>query len=98
MDRVILGDKTETNGDNMNSTIDISSAGKVLAGSESPSISPRITRSEESFTAAQKFARTRLWHWRVSDILEGVAGVLVLLYLLGVIGLAFLVLFYTFSR
>jgi hypothetical protein len=82
----------------MNSTLDLSSAGKVLALGEVPTTTSEITTPEKSVTAERNVAGSQLSHWRASDILEGFVGVLAVLYLLGIVALGLALLFYTFNR
>ena len=94
----MLEDKRGSKVTNMNSTLNLSSADELLALEEVSSTTSEITIPEKSVTSERKSVASRPSYWRASDILEGVVGVLAVLYLLGIVALGLALLFYTFNR
>ena len=81
----------------MNTTLRIDAASGANAANQAPTITSAITKAEQSTKEAISNligSSVRL----VPLILEGFAGVLVVLYLLGVCAFAAALLFHTFSR
>ncbi len=85
-------------GSNLNSMLNMTSASGVLAVDEAPIITSGTTKSEKSPTGATNFIRIRLPLWHAAEMLEGFAGVVTVLYMLGVVAFGVALLFYTFSR
>jgi hypothetical protein len=83
---------------NMYTTLDISPASEVLLADEVPAITSRKAKSEKSVSGARNLIWIRQTLWDVTEMLQGIAGVFVVLYLLGAVALGVAVLFYTFSR
>jgi hypothetical protein len=81
----------------MNTTLRIDAASGADAGNQVPAITSAIIEAEQSTTEAISNlmgSSVRL----APAILQGFAGVLVMVYLLGACALAAALLFYTFSR
>jgi hypothetical protein len=96
----------------MNTTLRIDAANGANAGNQVPAITSAIIEAEQSTTEAitsaiveaeqstKEAISSLTWSLvrLVPAILQGFAGVLVMLYLLGACALAAALLFYTFSR
>ena len=96
----------------MNTTLRIDAASGVDAGNQAPTITSALIEAEQSTTEAISSAIVEagqstteaISSWVQSSarlapaILQGFAGVLAMLYLLGAWALAAVLLFYTFSR
>jgi|HubBroStandDraft_6_1064221.scaffolds.fasta_scaffold1753110_2 hypothetical protein len=82
----------------MNAMLNISSASGVLTPDEVPAITSGTINSETKLTGALKLIRMRPWLSYAAALLQGVAGALAVLYLLGAIALGVALLFYTFNR
>jgi hypothetical protein len=85
-------------GYNMNSMLNIISANGVSAVDEAPAITSGTTKSGKSVRGATNFIQVRLPLWHAAEMLEGFAGVVMVLYMLGVVAFGVDLLFYTFSR
>jgi hypothetical protein len=70
----------------------------VLAVYEAPTITSGTTKSEKSVTGATNFIEIRTPLWHAAEMLEGFAGVVAVLYMLGAVAFGVALLFYTFSR
>jgi hypothetical protein len=77
----------------MNTTLSIDAASGAVAANQAPTITSAITKAEQSATEAI-FTSLRL----AAVFLQGFAGVLAALYLLGACAFGAALLFYTFSR
>ena len=81
----------------MNTTLRIDAASGAEAANQAPTITSVIIKAERSTTEAiSSLIGSSVWLAPV--ILEGFAGVLAALYLLGMCAFAAVLLFYTFSR
>jgi hypothetical protein len=81
----------------MNTTLRIDAASEADAANQAPTVTSAIVEAEQSTKEAISSligSSVRL----APAILQGFAGVLAMLYLLGVCALAAALLFYTFSR
>jgi hypothetical protein len=78
----------------MNTTLSIDAASGAVAANQAPTITSAITKAEQSATEAI-FTSLRL---AAVFLLQGFAGVLAALYLLGACAFGAALLFYTFSR
>ena len=70
----------------------------TFAIDEVPVVTSGATRSEKSATDATNLIRIRSCLWHATEMLEGFAGVLAVLYLLGAVIFGIALLFCTFSR
>ena len=82
----------------MNTTLNIDSAGRVLAPDEASWTTIERTESERSLTGAPRVARAQPWLWYVRALLHVIAGVFLFLYALGAPTLAIVLLVYMFTR
>jgi hypothetical protein len=81
----------------MNTTLRIDAASEAQIANQAPTIASAIIKAEQTTTEA--ISRLEESSIRLAPtILEGFAGVLAVLYLLGACALAAALLFYTFSR
>jgi len=81
----------------MNTTLRIGAASEEQIANQAPTITSAIIKAEQSTTEA--ISRLKGSSIRLAPtILEGFAGVLAVLYMLGLCALAAALLFYTFSR
>jgi hypothetical protein len=78
----------------MNAMLTMRSTSGVLTADEAPAITSGTTTSETSATRA--WMRPSLWH--AADMLQGIAVVFAVFYLLSVVGFTVALLFYTFNR
>jgi hypothetical protein len=70
----------------------------VLAVDEAPTITSGATKTEKSVTGATNFIQIRPPLWHAVEMLEGFAGIVAVLYMLGAVAFGVALLFYTFSR
>ena len=82
----------------MNTTLNIDSAGRVLAPDKGPWTTIERTESERGLTDAQRVGRAQPWLWYVRALLHVIAGVFAILYALGAPTLVILLLVYMFIR
>ena len=84
----------------MNTTLNIDSAGRVLAPDEGPWTTILRTESESSLTGtgALRVTRAQPWLWYVRGLLQVIAGVFAILYALGAPALVIVLLVYMFTR
>ena len=82
----------------MNTTLNIDSAGRVLAPDEASWTIIERTESERGLTDAPRVARAQPWLWYGRALLHVIAGVLTILYALGAPTLVIVLLVYMFTR
>ena len=82
----------------MNAMLDSDSSSRVLTPDETPAVSSGEITSERKVIDSLKVISVQPWRSYAAVLLEGVAGTLALLYLLGVVALGAAVLFYTLVR
>ena len=84
----------------MNTTLNVDSAGRVLAPDEGSWTTILRTESESSLTGsgAPRVTRAQPWLWYVRALLHVIAGVFAILYALGAPALVIVLLVYMFTR
>jgi hypothetical protein len=82
----------------MNGMLDINSSSRVLTPDETPAASSGEVTSERKVIDALKLIPIRSSLSYAGALLQGVAGVFALLYLLGAVALGAALLFYTLVR
>ena len=82
----------------MNTTLNVDSAGRVLAPDEGSWTTILRTESERSLTGAPRAVRAQPWLWYVRALLHVIAGVFAILYALGAPTLGIVLLVYMFTR
>ena len=95
---MISDHKKQINLANMYTMLNISPASEVLAADEAPAITSRKKKSEKSVSGARNLIRIRPTLWQATEMLQSIAGVFAVLYLIGAVALGVALLFYTFSR
>ena len=82
----------------MNTTLNIDSAGRVLAPDEASWTTIERTESERSLTGGPRIAWAQPWLWYARALLHVIAGVFAILYALGAPTLVVVLLVYMFTR
>ena len=82
----------------MNAMLDSDSSSRVLTPNETPAVSSGEITCERKVIDALKLISVDPWLSYAAALLEGVAGVFALLYLLGAVALGAALLFYTLIR
>jgi hypothetical protein len=82
----------------MNGMLDINSPNRVLTPDETPAVSSGEITFERKVIDEPKLISVQSWLSYAGTLLQGVAAVFALLYLLGAVAFGAALLFYTLSR